>query len=129
MRWLLTSMPGGKLRPWAARVAAARLTFRGRSVVVGREANDEGIDDSFELEFEVPEKVQTGLFVGDCFVYTTHSMRLNYVVGGKVTTLHHLGESPPCAARSRPTPLSQCALRSADVFARLSAQGEPALPD
>ena len=37
------------------------------------------------------EKVQTGLFVGDCFVYTTHSMRLNYVVGGKVTTLHHLG--------------------------------------
>ena len=94
MRWLLTSMPGGKLWPWAARVAAARLTFRGRSVVVGREANDEGIDDSFELEFEVPEKVQTGLFVGDCFVYTTHSMRLNYVVGGKVTTLHHLGESP-----------------------------------
>lgn len=43
------------------------------------------------MEFEVAEKVQTGLFVGDCFVYTTHSMRLNYVVGGKVTTLHHLG--------------------------------------
>ena len=37
------------------------------------------------------EKVQTGLFVGDCFVYTMHTMRLNYVVGGKVTTLHHLG--------------------------------------
>ena len=41
------------------------------------------------------EKVQTGLFVGDCFVYTTHTMRLNYVVGGKVTTLHHLGLCAP----------------------------------
>ena len=61
------------------------------------EASDEGIDGSFELEFEVPEKVQTGLFVGDCFVYTTHSMRLNYVVGGKVTTLHHLGAFYRCA--------------------------------
>ena len=92
MRWLLTSMPGGKLRPLPrARGSAGHVP---RAFCCCREANDEGIDDSFELEFEVPEKVQTGLFVGDCFVYTTHSMRLNYVVGGKVTTLHHLGESP-----------------------------------
>ena len=97
-------MPGGKLRPLPrARGSAGHVP---RAFCCCREANDEGIDDSFELEFEVPEKVQTGLFVGDCFVYTTHSMRLNYVVGGKVTTLHHLGESPPLRGRSRPTPLT-----------------------
>ena len=56
----------------------------------GGEATEEGIEDSFALEHEVSEKVNTALFVGDCFVYTNHSSRLNYVVGGKVTTLHHL---------------------------------------
>ena len=60
----------------------------------GGEPTEEGIESAFELEYEINERVQTGMFVGDCFVYTNHSTssayRLNYVVGGKVTTLHHL---------------------------------------
>lgn len=28
--------------------------------------------------------------VGDCFIYNNAAWRLNYCVGGEVTTLHHL---------------------------------------
>lgn len=31
-----------------------------------------------------------GLWVGDCFIYTNAAWRLNYCVGGEVTTMFHL---------------------------------------
>lgn len=31
-----------------------------------------------------------GLWVGDCFIYTNSAWRLNYCVGGEVTTMFHL---------------------------------------
>ena len=31
-----------------------------------------------------------GLWVGDCFVYNNSAWRLNYCVGGEVTTMFHL---------------------------------------
>lgn len=31
-----------------------------------------------------------GLWVGDCFIYTNGAWRLNYCVGGEVTTMFHL---------------------------------------
>jgi hypothetical protein len=34
--------------------------------------------------------VLTGLWVGDCFIYTNGAWRLNYCVGGEVTTMFHL---------------------------------------
>ena len=34
--------------------------------------------------------MRTGLWVGDCFIYNNSSWRLNYCVGGEVTTLFHL---------------------------------------
>jgi coatomer subunit beta' len=49
-----------------------------------------GIDDAFELEQEISEKIRTGRFVGDCFIYNTSNNRLNYFVGGQVMTLAHL---------------------------------------
>ncbi|GBG65649.1 hypothetical protein CBR_g51949 [Chara braunii] len=56
----------------------------------GRLVDDEGIEDAFELLHEVPEKVVTGLWVGDCFIYNNAQLRLNYCVGGEVTTMFHL---------------------------------------
>ena len=55
----------------------------------GVEISDQGIEDGFELEQEISEKVQTGRFVGDCFIFNTGN-RLNYFVGGQVMTLAHL---------------------------------------
>lgn len=34
--------------------------------------------------------VLPGLWVGDCFIYTNGAWRLNYCVGGEVTTMFHL---------------------------------------
>jgi coatomer subunit beta' len=39
---------------------------------------------------EVGEKVRTAQWLGDCFVYTNSQNRLNYCVGGEVSTIAHL---------------------------------------
>eukprot|EP01087_Luapelamoeba_hula_P020714 TRINITY_DN711_c0_g1_i2.p1 TRINITY_DN711_c0_g1~~TRINITY_DN711_c0_g1_i2.p1 ORF type:complete len:938 (+),score=169.54 TRINITY_DN711_c0_g1_i2:26-2839(+) len=54
------------------------------------EASEDGIEDAFELLHEISEKVRTGLWAGDCFVYTNASNRLNYCVGGEIFTIAHL---------------------------------------
>ncbi|KAK1282559.1 Coatomer subunit beta'-2 [Acorus calamus] len=56
----------------------------------GRPLDDEGVQDAFELLHETNERVRTGLWVGDCFIYNNSSWRLNYCVGGEVTTMFHL---------------------------------------
>ncbi|KHN32599.1 Coatomer subunit beta'-1 [Glycine soja] len=66
-----------------------------RDVVVshldsGRPVDDEGVEDAFELLHEMNERVRTGIWVGDCFIYNNSSWRLNYCVGGEVTTMFHL---------------------------------------
>ncbi|KAI4966050.1 hypothetical protein ZWY2020_046747 [Hordeum vulgare] len=52
--------------------------------------NVRGVEDAFELLHEINEQHRTGLWVGDCFIYNNSSSRLNYCVGGEVTTLFHL---------------------------------------
>lgn len=39
---------------------------------------------------EVAEQVKTGLWVGDCFIYTNSVNRINYYVGGEIVTVSHL---------------------------------------
>uniref|UniRef100_A0ACD5XWM0 Uncharacterized protein n=1 Tax=Avena sativa TaxID=4498 RepID=A0ACD5XWM0_AVESA len=56
----------------------------------GKPADEEGSEDAFELLHEVNERVRTGIWVGDCFIYNNSSWRLNYCVGGEVTTMYHL---------------------------------------
>lgn len=36
------------------------------------------------------EVVKTGLWVGDCFIYTNSVNRINYYVGGEIVTISHL---------------------------------------
>lgn len=51
---------------------------------------EDGIEDAFEVLTEVEESVKTGLWVGDCFIYTNSVNRLNYYVGGEIVTIAHL---------------------------------------
>ncbi|PWZ06357.1 Coatomer subunit beta'-1, partial [Zea mays] len=56
----------------------------------GKPVDEEGVEDAFELLHEINERVRTGIWVGDCFIYNNSSWRLNYCVGGEVTTMYHL---------------------------------------
>ncbi|KAL2932459.1 Coatomer subunit beta'-2 [Bienertia sinuspersici] len=56
----------------------------------GKQIDEQGVEDAFELLHETSERVRTGLWVGDCFIYNNSSWRLNYCVGGEVTTMFHL---------------------------------------
>ncbi|XP_074378908.1 coatomer subunit beta'-2 isoform X2 [Apium graveolens] len=56
----------------------------------GKSADEQGVEDAFELLYEINERVRTGIWVGDCFIYNNSSWRLNYCVGGEVTTMFHL---------------------------------------
>jgi len=51
---------------------------------------DAGIETAFEILNEVQESVKTGIWVGDCFIYTNSVNRLNYYVGGEIVTVAHL---------------------------------------
>ncbi|KAA8911972.1 hypothetical protein TRICI_003658 [Trichomonascus ciferrii] len=55
----------------------------------GTISEEEGVVDSFEVIHEISEAVRTGKWVGDCFIYTTFSNRLNYLVGGETYTISH----------------------------------------
>ena len=52
--------------------------------------SEDGIEDAFDVIGEVQEVVKTGLWVGDCFIYTNSVNRLNYYVGGEIVTVSHL---------------------------------------
>ncbi|KAL9273468.1 Coatomer subunit beta'-2-like protein, partial [Drosera capensis] len=56
----------------------------------GRSIDEQGVEDAFELLHETNERVRSGIWVGDCFIYNNTSWWLNYGVGGEVTTMFHL---------------------------------------
>uniref|UniRef100_A0A8K9V8K6 Beta'-coat protein n=1 Tax=Oncorhynchus mykiss TaxID=8022 RepID=A0A8K9V8K6_ONCMY len=66
----------------AEKVATAQETKKG--------VTKDGIEDSFEVLCEIQEVVKTGLWVGDCFIYTSSVNKLNYYVGGEIVTIAHL---------------------------------------
>lgn len=51
---------------------------------------DDGIETAFDVLGEFNEQVRTGLWVGDCFIYTNSVNRINYYVGGEIVTISHL---------------------------------------
>ena len=55
----------------------------------GGSVGEEGVEDAFELLHEINERIRTGLWVGDCFIYNNSSSRLNYCVGGEVSLLSY----------------------------------------
>jgi hypothetical protein len=67
----------------------------------GGELDDEGVEEAFELEADIADVVQTGKWIGDCFVYTTSANRLNYVVGGQTHTITHFDTCVSCPMSGR----------------------------
>lgn len=56
----------------------------------GDAVTQDGVEEAFEVLGEVQESVRTGLWVGDCFIYTNSVNRVNYYVGGEIVTISHL---------------------------------------
>ncbi|XP_046850429.1 coatomer subunit beta'-like [Xenia sp. Carnegie-2017] len=54
------------------------------------EISEDGVEDAFDVVGEIEDIVKTGLWVGDCFIYTNSVNRLNYYVGGEIVTIAHL---------------------------------------
>lgn len=54
---------------------------------------EEGIDDAFDVLYEMTEKITSGKWVGDVFIFTTSTDRLNYFVGGKSYNLAHFDKA------------------------------------
>lgn len=70
------------------------LKYNAAVVTRAKETNtnitEDGIEDAFEVVGAVNEAVKTGLWVGDCFIYTNSVNRINYYVGGEIVTISHL---------------------------------------
>ncbi|TKR94591.1 hypothetical protein L596_008856 [Steinernema carpocapsae] len=54
------------------------------------EITEDGIEDAFEVIGEQKETIKTGLWIGDCFIFTNSQNRLNYYVGGEIVTIAHM---------------------------------------
>ncbi|CAF3672143.1 unnamed protein product [Rotaria socialis] len=52
--------------------------------------SEDGIEDAFDALSEISEVIKTGIWVGDCFIYTNSLNRINYYVGGEIVTVSHL---------------------------------------
>lgn len=69
------------------------LSFDTDQVQKARDAGEvaeDGVEAAFDVLGEVNEAVRTGLWVGDCFIYTNAVNRINYYVGGEIVTIAHL---------------------------------------
>lgn len=70
------------------------LKYNAEAVEKAKENKDDitedGIEEAFDVVGEIEETVKTGIWVGDCFIYTNSVNRLNYYVGGEIVTVAHL---------------------------------------
>jgi coatomer subunit beta' len=55
----------------------------------GNLSDEDGLEESFEVVQDISDTVRTGKWVGDCFIYTTFTNRLNYLVGSETYTISH----------------------------------------
>ncbi|ELR04128.1 hypothetical protein VC83_02050 [Pseudogymnoascus destructans] len=53
------------------------------------EVEEDGVESAFEVISDINESVRTGEWVGDCFIYTNSTNRLNYLVGDQTYTISH----------------------------------------
>jgi coatomer subunit beta' len=56
-------------------------------------ADEDGVEAAFEVVTDINESVRTGQWVGDCFIYTNSTNRLNYLVGDQTYTVSHFDQS------------------------------------
>ncbi|OAA36745.1 coatomer beta' subunit [Beauveria brongniartii RCEF 3172] len=53
------------------------------------QVDEDGVEAAFEVITDISETVRTGEWVGDCFIYTNSTNRLNYLVGDQTYTVSH----------------------------------------
>ena len=53
---------------------------------------EDGVEAAFEVVTDINESVRTGQWVGDCFIYTNSTNRLNYLVGDQTYTVSHFDQ-------------------------------------
>lgn len=56
------------------------------------EADEDGVESAFEVVTDINDSVRTGEWVGDCFIYTNSTNRLNYLVGDQTYTISHFDQ-------------------------------------
>lgn len=54
---------------------------------------EEGVESSMDVIYEIEDQILTGKWVGDVFIYTSLSNRLNYLVGGSSYNLAHFDKT------------------------------------
>ncbi|PVU91568.1 hypothetical protein BB561_004341 [Smittium simulii] len=65
------------------------LRFNSLALSNADEISDEGVEDAVELIAEITESIVSGSWIGNCFIYTTTTNRLNYLVGDQTFTIAH----------------------------------------
>lgn len=81
----------GKLVCLATEDSYYILSYEAEEVQRCRETvAEDGVESAFSVLGEVNESVKTGLWVGDCFIYTNAVNRINYYVGGELVVIAHL---------------------------------------
>ncbi|KAF1987377.1 coatomer beta [Aulographum hederae CBS 113979] len=53
------------------------------------ETDEDGVEAAFEIITDINESVTSGQWIGDCFIYTNVTNRLNYLVGDQTYTISH----------------------------------------
>lgn len=56
------------------------------------QVEEDGVESAFEVVTDINESVRTGQWVGDCFIYTNSTNRLNYLVGDQTYTVSHFDQ-------------------------------------
>ncbi|KAI9795960.1 MAG: hypothetical protein M1835_004854 [Candelina submexicana] len=56
------------------------------------QVEEDGVEAAFEVITDINETVRTGEWVGDCFIYTNSTNRLNYLVGDQTYTISHFDQ-------------------------------------
>ena len=56
------------------------------------QADEDGVEAAFDVVTDINESVATGQWVGDCFIYTNSTNRLNYLVGDQIYTVSHFDQ-------------------------------------
>ena len=62
------------------------------AAVQAGQVDEDGVEAAFEVVTDINESVRTGQWVGDCFIYTNSTNRLNYLVGDQTYTVSHFDQ-------------------------------------
>lgn len=63
------------------------------AILGGAQVDEDGIEVAFDLTNEMSEKVVSGVWISDCFVYITNTQRVHCLVAGSTETIAHLDRS------------------------------------